>query len=419
MDFSNLKKGLFSLKKSSPEDTNQLITDTGKNINFKEYGFERCNAHQGSSVGLRTCLGRIFHEYKEDLRRNEEKQVELKKPLNLKLQQLKSEMLSLNSNIDKFKTINLPDAKKKIVRLNSELIEIKKHPEQFSSDKVGKAGIYIGGIILLFLTIYLFIFYSSATYSAFFKEFSLNELGVANSIFDAKALSKALKDGFTELALILTIPFVFLGLGYLIHKFQQFKSWKMYFKITALIVVTFVFDTILAYEITEKIYNVNKENSFKNIPDYSMKLAFESVSFWLIIFAGFVVYLIWGFVFDFFMDSCAQQDKVTMSSMGKKVEIKEAEKELKQYESQLEKDQLNSNVNNSEINKLQEMLNSPIVRPQDFQGIVHQFSDGWFQWMSANLKSKQDLVDGHDIVNEFISSNLNNSEFISLNGHQK
>ncbi len=419
MDFSNLKKGLFSLKKSASDDAIQIITDANNKINFKEYGFERCNAHQGSSVGLRTCLNRIYHEYKEELRRNEEKQIELKKPLNLKLQQLKSENEILKSSIDKTKNNHLTEAKKKVQRLNNELIEIKRHPEEHTGDKVGKVGLYIGGVILLFLTIYLFIFYSSATYSAFFKEFSLNELGVANSIFDAKSLSKALKDGFTELALILTIPFVFLGLGYLIHKFQQIKSWQMYIKIAALILVTFVFDTILAYEITEKIYNVHKENSFQNIPDYSMKLAFGSVSFWLIIFAGFVVYIIWGFVFDFFMDSFAQQDKVTMTTMSKKNEIKEAEKELILQDNQLEKDIASFNQNTTEINKLQEMLNSPIVRPQDFQGMVHQFSDGWFQWMSANLKSKQDLDEGHAIVNEFIVANLNNSEFISLNGHQK
>lgn len=419
MDFSNLKKGLFSFKNTVPEDADQQIPDADKSINFKEYGFERCNAHQGSSVGLKTCLNRIFHEYKEELRRNEEKQIELKKPLNIKLQQLKSENDSLKLKLVKIENIHLLEAKKKILRLNDELLEIIKNPGQLAGDKVGKAGMYIGGIILTFLTIYLFIFYSSATYSAFFKEFSLNELGIANSIFDAKALSKALKDGFTELALILTIPFVFLGLGYLIHKFQQTKSWLMYFKIAALVMVTFVFDTILAYEITEKIYNVQKENSFQNFPEYSMNLAFQSVSFWLIIFAGFVVYIIWGFVFDFFMDSYAQQDKVTISKFAKKVEIKEAEQDVKQYLLQLEKDNTTFNENLNEINKLQGMLNSPIIRPHDFQGIVHQFSDGWFQWMSANLKTKEDLAEGHMIINEFITSNLNTTEYISLNGHQK
>lgn len=419
MDFTNLKKGLYSFKKVVLEDSDQNVNDAENTINFKEYGFERCNAHQGSVVGLKTCLNRIFHEYKEELRINEEKQIDLKRPLNIKLQQLKSENEILTSKLGKIEIYQLKDVKKKVQGLNTELIEIKQHPEQHTGDKVGKAGMYIGGIILSFLTIYLFIFYSSATYSAFFKEFSLNELGVANSIFDAKALSKALIDGFSELALILTIPFVFLGLGYLIHKFQQAKRWSMYFKIAALIIVTFVFDTILAYEITEKIYNVQKENSFQNIPEYSIKLAFQTVSFWLIIFAGFVVYIIWGFVFDFFMDSYAHQDRVTMSMNLKKVEISNAEKDINQYLHQIEN--INSTINENliEINKLQEMLNSPLIRPQDFQGIVHQFSDGWFQWMSANLKSKQDLAEGHLIVNEFISSNLNNTEFISLNGHKK
>ena len=65
-----------------------------------------------------------------------------------------------------------------------------------------------------------------------------------------------------------------------------------------LFVVTFLFDAILAYLIDEKIYNLNKR--FED-PEFSLGYAIQDPSFWVIIFAGFVSYIIWGLVFDFVM----------------------------------------------------------------------------------------------------------------------
>ena len=47
------------------------------------------------------------------------------------------------------------------------------------------------------------------------------------------------------------------------------------------------------------------------MPEYTISMAFQSVNFWMIIFAGFIVYLIWGFVFDFIMESHSKMDKIT------------------------------------------------------------------------------------------------------------
>src|SRR5690606_16934537 len=145
-----------------------------------------------------------------------------------------------------------------------------------------RASFLVGVLILLCLSLYLFSFYSSASYSAFFKQFTLSEIGVANSIFDAQALSKALTDGVTELGLIVMMPFVFLGLGFLIHKFQQVQGAARYFKVAVLLAVTFIFDAILAYEITSKIKQIKAISSFEEPSPYYLLDAFGNVQFWLI-----------------------------------------------------------------------------------------------------------------------------------------
>ena len=56
-------------------------------------------------------------------------------------------------------------------------------------------------------------FYSSAAYSAFFKDFTPDDTKITQAIFDSQAIGKALADGITELIFILAIPAVFYSLN--------------------------------------------------------------------------------------------------------------------------------------------------------------------------------------------------------------
>ena len=239
----------------------------------------------------------------------------------------------------------------------------------------------------------------------------MSEIGIANSIFDPNALSKAFKEGTTELILIITIPAVFLGLGYLIHKFQEQNGSKKYLIISFLVLVTFVFDLIIAYEICEKIYNIKKDNSFQNIPDYTLSLAFQSVNFWLIIFAGFIVYLIWGFVFDFTIESYEKLDKIRLAIKSKEDEIKVNEQSIEKMNLEINKLEETEIKNKGEINKLKEIIEYTTIIPKEFEQYLFHFMQGWLHWMSANLKNQSQQQECQNVLNIFISSNIRKIEF--------
>lgn len=415
MDLSQIKKGLFAIKDSvEPKTTeNPANEPLSTKVTYTDYGFHQASRLGGSTPGLRTCLHKIYQDFKREIKEDSDKQEELKKPFRVKIEQYKGDNERLEKKIEKVNTEYLPRVKSRIEQLKTELSNIRKNPQEVTGDDAGKASFIIGIVILTFLTVYLFIFYSSASYSAFFKEFSLNEIGVANSIFDPKAIPTAYRDGFTELTLILTIPFVFLGLGYLIHKFQEQKSWKKYIKIASLIAITFIFDAILAYEITEKIYNIKKENSFNNIPDYTVSMAFQAINFWLIIFAGFVVYIIWGFVFDFVMESYAKMDKVKVAIQEKQKQIKDAEAEQADLESQIDKMTHTVDANNTETNKLLKILESSII-PREFEQDIFSFLTGWLAWMKQSGKSHADLEEASTISHDFVKVVVNSVDTINV-----
>ncbi len=410
MDLPKFNTKLFALKKvEEKKEENPLQDVIEQKITYHEYGFTHSGKLGGTLPGLRVCLQRIYHDFKREIRDDFNKQEELKKPFRVKIEDYKGDISRLDDKVEKVKTESIPSAKKKVDGLKEELSDIRKNPQLVTGDDAGRASFIIGSVILGFLTIYLFIFYSSATYSAFFKNFSLNEIGVANSIFDANALSKAYNDGFTELVLLLTIPFVFLGLGYLIHKFQEQKGFQKYLKVAMLVLVTFLFDAILAFEITEKIYNIKKENSFDKIPDYTTAMAIANYGFWLIIFAGFVVYLIWGFVFDFIMDAYGKMDKVRVAIQEKDKQILLAESELKDLEVQIDKMNHVIAEHKKEINKLQAILDSCIV-PKEFEHDIYQFMTGWLSWMKGSGKSQDELNAAEAVVHEFINNTIHHSD---------
>jgi ferritin-like metal-binding protein YciE len=408
-----MKKGLFSLKPKPEKNDESQISKPIENekLSYSDYGFLQASRLGGISPGLRVCLQKLYQDFRKEMKDDLVKQEELKRPIHIKIEEYKGDIDRLEKKIEKVKSDYLSRVNRKIETYKDELSHIRKNPQDLTGDDAGKASLFIGGTILLFLTIYLFIFYSSATFSAFFKEFSLNEIGVANSIFDPKAITKAYNDGLTELALILTIPFVFLGLGYLIHKFQEQKNKSKFIKIASLIFITFVFDCILAFEITEKIYNIKKENSFDNVPDYTLAMAFQQVNFWLIIFAGFVVYIIWGFVFDFVMESYSMMDKVKVALQEKEKQIKDAEVERTDLEIQIDKMTHNVDENIKEINKLNKILEGSIV-PREFEHYIFSFLTGWMAWMKQSGKSHNDLEEADRITHEFVNVTLYSFESI-------
>ncbi len=408
---TNKLKGIF--KNSSPqknEEENKINNSYQQEftlVKWYDEGWTKALNHKGGENGLKVCIQRIYHNHKEILRHDEIEQEKAKKPYRVKLQEYIKNNEFLQKKLDKLQNEDIPKAKEKIEYFREEIRGIKKNPEEVIGEKSEKAGFFIGLTILLFLTLYLFVFYSSASYSAFFKDFTLNQLGVADSIFDPQAVSKALRDGVTELILILTIPFVFLGLGYLIHKFQEGKSFTKYLQIATLILVTFIFDSILAYEITEKIYSLKAENSFAEIPQYTVVLAFQSVNFWLIIFAGFIVYLIWGFVFDFTMAAYYKMDKIAVAIKNKQEEIHLQKEAIKNHEEEINKLNHVIGTNSTEAEKLKTILNhSDLIKPKELENSISQFLDGWLEWLAANKKEEEEKQKAHQIVDEFLSVNI-------------
>lgn len=298
LNYGNIAS-LFQSKQAKVCPSPNVINEDAKHQDetYVYYGTRICGKVTASLPALSAYLPRIYNLEKQRQIEDEELQrrnrLELANKIgetNDKVTQTKAEIATIENRI--------ADNNEAIEIQNEKLIEAKDlHGEV---NKMAKAKLIIGLVILVILTIYLFVFYSSTFYSAFFKGFNAN-VTIGAAMFDAQAIPQALSDGFGELVFILCAPIIFMGLGYGLHFFMLQDSWTKYVKTACILLITFVFDCILAYLIAEKIYNIQILTKLGNYPDFSVAMAVKDINVWAVIFCGFIVYIIWGIVFDMAM----------------------------------------------------------------------------------------------------------------------
>lgn len=380
-------KKIFSLKKT---ESKEQVLDTKEDekkvkLTFFESGYGSSKQSQGNHRVFRACLEEVYMDYKGKCRENEKLQKELKAPYVEEKNKVETELKKRKTALALIEE-GISNLEGKIREFKIDMVEVKRSPENYGLevDKKPKAQFYLGLCVLIPITFYLWVFYMSASFSAFFKTF--NTAGLKEAIFDGNAISKAIDDGLLEGIFVATIPFAFMGLGYLIHMFQKHKSWVSYLKIGVLFVITFVFDAILAYQIEKKIYEIEKT---PDSPAFNLKIAFSSVEFWGIIFAGFIVYIIWGLVFDFIMKEYDNFDKIKSFIRTKKEDIVNALSEISKQEQKLHPLKENIIGLEGKINDLQRTIDGFVFSNKHYLTFHAEYVKGWFLAITDNFDSRK------------------------------
>ena len=400
---SALKKIVFNEDENKKSDSDN--SSTKKPIfYYNDYGFTQAGVLRGRPTALRIQLSKLYMGFTEKERVNVDKEKEKDKNLEIEkttLETEKEKLLGKIENIEKVKLIEIDD---KVKEIKTEITEIEADPESVDIEKPDKLGFYLAVSIIFFLTIYLWIFYSSATYSAFFREIKFTKNAVFNSIFYSNSISESAHMGLAALLLTLVSPFIFIALGYLIHKFTERKKIQSYLAVGLLILVTFAFDCILAYEITKKIYEALALNSLKDMPPYTTGMAVQDANFWLIIFAGFIVYIVWGLILRFVAEGFKGFDAVKSAIRKRRDHIKELNAQKTEASSEIYKFKDEIIKLDGQINEINQKIGGEPFRWKDFEKIVLEFMDGWIRYLTAGNSSDEKLDEAEAICNNFLQT---------------
>ena len=395
---------LFKSKQTTayPSQTYIRVNEDAKlqDETYVYYGTRICGKVTASLPALSAFLPRVFNAEKQRQVDDEELQQMRKQQLVKDLEDTENDIALTKSEIIK-KENRIREIDESIAEVREKLIEAKSLNGEIN--KMAKVKLIIGLVILAILTLYLIVFYSSTFYSAFFMEFDV-DLSIGKKMFDPKAFRNAWDNGVGELIFIMCAPIIFMGLGYGLHFFMQQDSWTKYLKTGCIVAITFIFDCILAYLISQKIYDMEILTKVGDYPEYNISMAVRDVNVWAVIFCGFIVYIIWGIVFD--MTLTAYED---MRSNRKEILKLEDNIQVKRDSLSHEKQHLTTVKADMEVleNKRQSLMKSMTQTihydTHIIRAALSDFFTGWMTMMNGLSRPKHEQDEANEIYNTTIN----------------
>ncbi len=255
------------------------------------------------------------------------------------------------------------------------------------------------------MTLYLFIFYSSAFYSAFFKNFLAEGVDdISEAIFDAQAVPKSWVAGMGQFLFVLSAPIIFLGLGFALHYISKDKGIAAVAKVIGLVVITFIFDCILSYSIAKKMYDILTLTSLESLPPYSIETAVTDSHVWAVIFLGFVVYIIWGIVFSMTMNAYEnlKSNKSQIEALRHKCSIEKEKISVLKVQLSATADGINRDKQKLQQTQNDLLLNATI----DYNVIkvaLNDFYAGWNSLLQGLGKNDNEIKDNQAVFDSTLT----------------
>jgi hypothetical protein len=385
------------MKKSSETasgNENTKVIQSVDYVNLQDFGYEKAGTVKGDPEIYASYLQRIING---DLVEENYKGItdEQKKEKREKLNELDKDLTEINKSNEKIEK-EIKEKQDKIDKKREELLTIhEKHEENEEAllkDTFSPLKFSISLFILVMLTGYLFFFYVSAAYKALYIDFEkiasnmAQGLGTGSIMPQPVELAEAMRFNF----LLFLVPFVFYAFGWAFHVFLDMKNQLKVLYLGLLIAVTFTVDFLLALIIH------NNTEQAKELMGLATKSWTASSTFYVILFLGFLVYIVWSILLDYMLGEWGKR-KITLN-------IKKIIKHLRNDVKDLEKKLIQTDHLKNEVAFLRDEIDT--VVQGNLKGYIDQFTTGWISYLSPqNLKEmktkcmnlKKDFEDKHQI----------------------
>ena len=384
-------------------------------ITYSQYGFRSAQKSQSNPEGIDGYLNNVYDKFLEEQKLDEKGLKDRISKLKAELQQEKSKKNDVNAEISSNK-IYKDDKEKQIEELELEKIDIKN-----GDGEIGDTSSFvIGAFITLLLTMYLFVFYSSSGYSAFYG-IKKGSLGFINpNVFSDAAIK-----GGGVIALIILFPVIFLAMGFYIHvaiennkKLNSQNKASKFGTIFLLLLITLIADVFIGYKISQGVHSNEFNAGLTNEP-WRFNMIFSDINFYLVLVLGFVVYVIWGFLLNFVLSHSylkTENEKIKLMIENVNQKITEKRKELSDIISKIHKFESDINTFDSKIQQKEKDIigfeNGVIpINISSLKGSVGEFMGGWQNYTHGNFYNDDALKLNNDAIkaqNLWLTNKLEN-----------
>jgi hypothetical protein len=368
------------LKELTKQERSKEIVYQVERVNLSDFGYEKSGNVKGDPKIYLSFLKRIMNGdlVAEDYNGvSEEEKIEKRTEIS-KLEKQEQDIEKANKKFDK----DIHEKKKKIEEYNQKLLNLKEKkdedPESAKNETFSSFKFSINLFILVMLTGYLFFFYVSAAYKALYVDFEAIADNIAQGIGTGSIMPGPyeLNEAISYNFLLFLVPFIFYAFGWAFHVILEMSHKARYVFLGLLITVTFTVDFLLAMIIHNNT-EMAKELMGLSTVNWSM-----SSTFYIILFLGFLVYIIWSILLDSLL---REWDKGQIPRNIKKILV-----HLKKDVLNLEEKKTSNKTISDRIHILREDIST--VMYGNLQKYIDQFSTGWISYLSpVSMKAVKDL----------------------------
>ena len=362
-------------KSASPTSKTEKAVHQIDYVNLQEFGYEKSGNVKGDPEVYTAYLNRILNGDLVDEKfsgLNEDEKPEKRN----KLKELEARLDEATMNNAELNVL-IREKQDKIDVRREELLDIskkyEKDPEAMKRETFSPFKFTISVFILIMLTGYLFFFYVSAAFRALYTDFEgiagriAAGLGTGRIMPQPAELSEALRYNF----LLFLVPFVFYAFGWAFHVILELKHKYKFVFLGGLIGVTFFVDFLLALLIH------NNLEYAKELMGLATKSWAADPAFYMILFLGFIVYLLWSIL----LDSVVREWAKRLVTVNLKKIIKHLREDVKILQAKL----IPEEPIRFDIANLREDIGTVILG--NLKSYIDQFTTGWISYLAPqNLK---------------------------------
>ena len=349
---------------------NVKVIHNVERVNLYEFGYEKAGSVKGDPDVYAAYLDRIVNgdlvEESYTGFSDEEKKERIKQ-----IKELEKELKEREASNEKIEQ-EVKEKEKSIEGYREDVLKMKEMKnqdhEKLKDESFSNFKFSINLFLLVFLSVYLFFFYISAAYKALYVDFE----GIAEKIANGEGTG-SIMPGAYELVealqfnyLLLLVPVVFFAFGWAFHILLELKNQVKIVFISMLIAVTFAVDYLLALIIH------NNTESAKALMGMETVHYSQSSTFYIILFLGFLVYIIWS---------------ILLHSMLKEWDKKQVTRNINKIIKHLEEDIRKLKLNMKNVTEIKAQIVSyrddiSTVFYGNLKKYIDQFSSGWISYLS-------------------------------------
>ncbi|MDE6498140.1 MAG: hypothetical protein K2L21_05720 [Muribaculaceae bacterium] len=141
------------------------------------------------------------------------------------------------------------------------------------------------------------------------------------------------------------------------------------------------------------------------MPPYSFDIAISDINTWAVIFCGFIVYVIWGIVFDMTMTAYSELRSNKREINAIKNQIRDNKAQLLKLQKDVAPAQADIDKYTAQIENLTKQIQKGVfINPHLMKTALADFFAGWIAIMPQLVSNSSQQQQAHTIYNNMITN---------------